>query len=595
MMAKSPKVEITPGSLDDAVKRGADLLAIDPDAALRQAQVILKKDGREPRALRIAAAAHRARGEAQYAARAELLAIEEGRRYPSLRQAAKALEEGAFGEASKLAAQHLRAYPDDLAALVLSAESALGIGLVEKAIPLLRSVLARAPEFAHASVLLVNALMLSDQLAEARKRLDRLLVAAPDNLALLSLSNRLANASGDFDTSVRVTGEMRRLAETSPDILTDHGDALRFAGRRDEARSAYREALRLSAEHARSWWSLADLDAASITDDDIGTLRGLIESPNLTPGDQANLQFALAMTLHDRQKFDEAFEHFADGNAARAKIEPYAADKFHRTMMDRLGQLRSSERWNLATPAQDAPTPVFMVGMPRAGSTLLERMLSQYPAVEAMGELQIVPHMVARLEAVAGVDRLNEVIATLSVEDTAERGDLYRDRVKEAMRTDARVAIDKMHMNWRHLPLILRALPEARVIDIRRDPMDCCWSNFRTLFSTGHPASNSLQGIGRFYRTYAEFTDGVRELLPDRVMLVRFEELVDDPRRILSDVAEFIGIAYSDSMLDFHLSSAPVATASSEQVRRPLNRRGIGAWQDYSDHLGPLREALGGE
>lgn len=592
-MAQAPRTQIAPGSLDEAIARGEELLGIDPNAALQQAQVILKKDGREPRALRIAAAAHRARGEAQYAARAELLAIEEGRRYPLLQRAAQALGQGDFGRASELAAQHIRAFPKDLAALTLSAESALGIGLTDKAIPLLRSILERAPDFGHARVLLVNALMLSDQLAEARRELDRLLSAAPNNLTLLSLSNRLANGAGDFDACVTITEQLLELEPKSPDIHADHADALRFSGQREKAIEAYRRALALAPDHARSWWSMADLDATSISDADIASLRGLIDNPSVAKEASANLHFALAIALNARGEQGEAFAHFSAGNALRAEQEPHSASEFHARMMDQLDRARAQAGLPSAPAASPAITPVFMVGMPRAGSTLLERMLAQSQRVEAMGELQIIPHMVKRLEVTGGSAKLNEVIARLSPEALATHGKWYRDRVAEAKKSSADFAIDKMHMNWRHLSLILRAMPEARVIDIRRDPMDCCWSNFRTLFSKGHAASNDLGDIGRFYRTYVEFTDGMRAIYPDRIMLVGYEELVDEPQRVLAEVATFLGIEYEDVMLDFHRSAAPVATASSEQVRQPLNRRGIGVWKAYADHLGPLREALG--
>ena len=593
MMAQKPNTQVTPGSLDEAIARGEELLGIDPNAALQQAQVILRKDGREPRALRIAAAAHRARGEHQYAARAELVALEEGRRYPDLQQAAKALAEGDFARASELAAQHIRAFPKDLAGLTLSAESALGIGLTDKAIPLLRAVLERAPGFGHARVLLVNALMLSDQLVDARKELDFLLASAPDNRSLLALSNRLSNGAGNFEACVRTTERLLTLEPKSPDLHADHADALRFSGRREEALEAYRRALELAPDHARSWWSMADLDASSITDADVSALRGLIAGESIPAEAKTNLHFALAIALHARGEHDEAFAQFASGNAVRAKQEPHSASQFHARMMDQLERLRAPGGLPSAAAGSKPVTPVFMVGMPRAGSTLLERMLAQSPRVEALGELQIIPHMVKRLELTQGSEKLNEVIADLSPETLAAQGKWYCERMAEAMRTDADLAIDKMHMNWRHLSLILRAMPEARIIDIRRNPMDCCWSNYRTLFSKGHAASNDLHDIGRFYSTYVEFTDGMREAFPDRIMLVRYEELVDEPGRVLNAVAAFLGIPYEETMLDFHRSKAPVATASSEQVRQPLNRRGIGSWQAYVDHLAPLREALG--
>ena len=592
-MSGGRPVETVGGSLDDALARGAALLQSDPALALKQAQVILRKDGREPRALRLAAAAHRARGEADFAAKAELLAIDEARRYPVLAQASKALNAGDFPAASDLAAKHLKDFPGDLAAIVLSAESALGIGLHDKAIPMLKMVLDRAPGFAHASVLLVNGLMLSDQLTEARKTLAPIIAAAPDDIGLLSLQNRLLTGAGDFEGCVETTQRLIDLKPKSPDFRADHADALRFVGRSDEAKEAYRKALELDPDHARSWWSLADLDASSLSDDDIAYLTKRLETAGFKGEREINFHFALAMAHHARKDFDQAFAHFEAGNRKRREADPFDAAEFRELMTRHLDHAGSIATAPKEVGENAPPLPLFVVGMPRAGSTLLERMLGQSDDIEPLGELQVVSHMVQRLMLTQGRDALPQTIAGLNEQALASMGSWYRNRACEMMRSNASIVIDKMHMNWRHLPLILRMLPQAKIIDIRRDPMDCCWSNYRTLFARGHAASSDLGDIASFYRTYTHFTDALRERFPDRIMLVEYENLVDRPQEVLGNVCEFLGVSYDEAMLAFHQSSDAVATASSEQVRKPLNHKGIGAWKDYEAHLTPLSDALG--
>ena len=592
-MSGGRPVETVGGSLDEALAHGAALLQSDPSLALKQAQVILRKDGREPRALRLAAAAHRARGEADLAAKAELLAIDEARRYPLLAQAAKALNDGDFPAASELSAKHLKDFPGDLAAIVLSAESALGIGLHDKAIPMLKMVLDRAPRFAHASVLLVNGLMLSDQLAEARRVMKPLIAAAPDDIGLLTLQNRLLNAAGDFEGCVKVTQDLIDLRPKTPDFRADHADALRFVGRSDDAKDAYRKALELDPDHARSWWSLADLAPETLSDTDIAFLSERLAAGSFKGEQEVNFHFALGLGPHARKNFDEAFAHFEAGNRIRQQAEPFDADEFAHLMQRHLDHAASIGSVSTSADEKTTPLPLFIVGMPRAGSTLLERMLAQHDAIEPLGELQIVSHMVQRMMLTQGRDALPDTVAGLNETALGSMGTWYRNRAREMMRSKAGIVIDKMHMNWRHLPLILRMLPEAKIIDIRRDPMDCCWSNYRTLFARGHAASSEMEGIARFYRTYANFTDSLRELFPDRIKLVEYESLVDHPQEVLLEVSEFLGVSYDEAMLAFHQSSDAVATASSEQVRKPLNRKGIGAWKDYEAHLGPLSEALG--
>ena len=584
----------TPGSLDAAIAHGEALLKTDAAAALHQAQVILKKDGRNPPALRIAAAAHRALGEDVYAKRAELLAIHEGQRYPALQQAAAEIQRGDFAKASQLAADHLKRYPSDLAALALSAESALGIGLTDKAIPLFRLILERAPDFTHAAVLLVNALMLSDLLTEAQNVLAGVLEKDPENLSLLGLQNRIYNSAGKFDACVSATARIIELAPENPDNHANHADALRFAGDKGASLAGYRRAVELAPDHGRAWWSTADLDASTISDAELIHIKSLISAEGSSDETQVNLNFAAGIAHHHREDFDEAFRHFAAGNAIREALEPFDAEEFRKDMQEKLALAK--DLGSAASPSPNAtsgPLPVFMVGMPRAGSTLLERMLASATEVQAMGELQISPHMVKRLEVAGGKESLNARTAALSQAARDSMGKWYNARLQEFTRDETRVAIDKMHMNWRHLPFILRILPEAKIIDIRRDGMDCCWSNFRTVFSRGHSASNSLAGIGHFYRTYVEFMDSMRALCPDRILLVQYEDLIDEPARYLASVCEFLGVSFDEAMLEFHKSKEPVATASSEQVRQPLNKRGLGAWRPYAAHLGDLRQVLG--
>jgi hypothetical protein len=230
--------------------------------------------------------------------------------------------------------------------------------------------------------------------------------------------------------------------------------------------------------------------------------------------------------------------------------------------------------------------------MPRSGSTLVERILGRHSRIEALGELPLVPHIV---DSVALEDRdsaLESRFAALDAERLGELRGRYLDRASERRRSDRPFTTDKLHMNWRHLPLILRMLPEARVIDVRRSALDCCWSNYK-LLSRGHPASADLRDLGRYFSDYVRLMDHIDHVAPGRIHRLRYEALVDDVEGETRKMLDHVGVAFEPRTLDFHLSDQPVATASSEQVRRPLNREGIGAWRPYAQWLGPLREALG--
>jgi len=586
-------VETVGGSLDEALAHGAALLQSDPSLALKQAQVILRKDGREPRALRLAAAAHRARGEADLAAKAELLAIDEARRYPLLAQAAKALNDGDFPAASELSAKHLQDFPGDLAAIVLSAESALGIGLHDKAIPMLKMVLDRAPRFAHASVLLVNGLMLSDQLAEARRVMKPLIAAAPDDIGLLTLQNRLLNGAGDFEGCVKVTQDLIDLRPKSPDFRADHADALRFVGRSDDAKNAYRKALELDSDHARSWWSLADLAPETLTDADIAFMSERLAAGGFKGEQEVNFHFALALGHHARKNFDEAFAHFEAGNRIRQQVEPFDADEFAHLMQRHLDHAASIGSVSTSADEKTSPLPLFIVGMPRAGSTLLEQILASHSQVDGTLELPNILSLAHRLRGrKAGESLYPAVLHDLTPEQLSDFGEAFIEDTR-VHRQGAPFFIDKMPNNFRHIGLIHLMLPNAKIIDARRAPMDCCFSGFKQLFAEGQEFTYGLKEIGQYYSDYVRLMDHWDEVLPGKVLRVQHEDVLDDLEGEVRRMLDYLELPFEEACLTFHETERAVRTASSEQVRRPINRSGQDAWKPFEPWLGELKSALG--
>ena len=580
------------GTMEEALANGRALLRQDASMALRQAQAILQRDPGELRALRLAAAAHRARGEKALAERAEQVAIEKSNTIPLLAAAEKAMRAGEYGEASRLAAEQLRSEPDDLAALTFSAESAIALGLPDKAIPLLETVLGRVSGFVHARMLLANALMLTDRLKAARALLEPMRRQLGQDPSLLNLLARINSDLGDLDAANEIGGELTRLEPNSAETWTNYGDTLRFSGQRAKAIWAYRKAIGVESHHGRAWWSLTDLDPAGIGNSDLAAIEDALAARENEPEHAGNLHFTLGIVRDARGEAEAAFRHFAAGNALRREAQPYDPDEITTQVNRYLALLTRDCIPQVPADSVDS-APIFILGMPRAGSTLVERMLGRHSCVEALGELAIVPHMVQRMKLDCGDNGLERHVAELDEAKLKYLGEWYLARAGERMKSSAPLFIDKLHMNWRHLGLILRMLPQARIVDVRRDAMDCCWSNFKTLFARGHPAASDLEDLGRFYLDYMCFTDTLREYAPERIMLLQYEKLVENPEEEARKLCGFIGVSFEATILDFHLSKEPVATASSEQVRQPLNRRGIGAWKPYAQWLGPLRDALG--
>lgn len=588
-----PELASQPGTLEDALANGRKLLGAEPAAALAQAQAILRARRGFAPALRLAAAAHRALGENEHAQHAEMSALAAGERDPSLQAIARALGAKQHGEASRLAALYLKQSPDDLAALTMSAEAAIALGVADKGLPLLEQVLDRAPDFRPAQMLRISALIQLDRLSEARSAIRAQIDRESGGIAQLQLLSRISSEAGDWDQVVAMGRQIVSRPEATCEDWVSLGDGLRFAGQKREAVAAYREALAIEPRHGRAWWSLTDIDAGGLEESDVAAMENALEVRGNMPEHAGNLHFALGLACDVRGDHRRAYEHFGAGNRLRRVAQPYDADELSRSVDRWIAAFGDAASIPSRRARSDEATPVFIIGMPRAGSTLLERALGMHSAIEPLGELAIMPNLVKRLER--DHPAIEGHVAAISDDAIAALGESYLERARERQSEGAPFFIDKLHMNWKHLPIILRAVPTAKVIDLRRDPFDCCWSNYKTLFARGHPAASDLYDLGRFYRDYVRQTDYFRELAPGRVTLVSYERLIDAFEPVIRSLLAFCGLRFEEACLEFHTSQAPVATASSEQVREPLNRKGIGTWEPYRAWLDPLREGLGRE
>ena len=588
-----PPAQVRPGSVAEALANGRRLLKDHPRTALDQAHAILRGDPSDPDALRLAAAAHRALGEPADAERAELAAIHHSKTIPLLAQAAAALDAKQPAEGSRLAAERLKQRPDDLAALTLSAESALAMSLPDKAEPLLRRVLSRLPSFVPARMLLVTSLQLQDKLREALAVLEPVLTARPHDPTALRQRAKIETDLGDHQAAAVTYESLLKAAGDAPDVWITYGDALRFLGRKTDSALAYRRALAIDRRDGQAWWSLVNLDPASTDAEAIEAMETALADRTDEPEHAGNLHFALGGAYDALGRYADAFPHFAAGNALRLAAQPYDPEEIKGQVGRYVEAFRSGSVPERSSMGRRGPAPIFIVGMPRSGSTLVERILGRHPQIEALGELPIMPHIVEAMRRDDPTGPLERRIAALSRNRLDEIAARYLDRSAEHRRSDRPWFTDKLHMNWRHLPLILRALPGARVIDVRRSALDCCWSNYKLLFARGHPAASDLGHLGRFFRDYVRLIDHLEGITPDAILQIRYEDVVDDVDAQTRRMLAFLDLEYDPSCVDFHLSKDPVATASSEQVRRPLNRSGIGSWRNYAPWLEPLREALG--
>jgi tetratricopeptide (TPR) repeat protein len=575
---------------DGDIATANNLLEADPAAALSFAESRLRQ-APDARLFRIAARACRALGLVEDAEDAELAAIQAGFKAPDLIEAATANRDGRSDESRALIDRFLDSNPDDLLALTMAAEADIHSWELERAEARLREVLDRAPSFLRAIMLLAKYLALQARLREAIAVVGDVVRRKPGNVTALQYLAELNAEANDHEAAAEIYSRLLKLNPAQLAIWIIYAQQLRMLGSKANSQAAFRQALKLDPNNGPAWWGLAYYFTSSMTEQDVAAIEQALAVREGTAEDGGPLHIALSIFAERRGDHEQAFRHVATGKALRAMAHPYDAAAASRSV-DELVEAFAADR--LARPNPDGcadNAPIFIIGMPRSGTTLLERILSRHSEVEAGGELPIMPRLHESLRR--GSDsRYLERLATMSGTEFGALGATYIERSRDYRTSDKPRFIDKLNSNWRHAGLIRLMLPQAKIIDLRRDALDCCWSNFKMLFAEGHIASNDQSDIAHYYRDYVRLTDSL-SASGSGILRVRYEDLVDDVEGQTRAILEFLGLDFEPDCLDFHLSTSAVATPSSEQVRRPINREGIGSADPYRQWLGPMIKTLG--
>jgi tetratricopeptide (TPR) repeat protein len=509
-------------------------------------------------------------------------------RWPSdLMQAALALHDNQLHVAEPLLKAYLKRDPFDARAIRMLAELAGRIGRYGDAEALLRRAVELAPGFTAARANLALVLYRQNRAPEALTLLDAVIADEPDNPGHANLKAAALGRLGGFEDAIALYEKVLRDAPGQPRVWLSYGHMLKTVGRRDDGIAAYRRALALLPTLGDAWWSLANLKTVRFDDADIASMEAGLARDDLDDEDRFHLDFALGKAFEDRREPVQSFAHYAAGNALRRTRIVYDADET-RVFVDRSIALLTPDFLN-ARRGQgcEAPDPIFVLGMPRAGSTLIEQILASHSRVEGTTELPDMPALARRIADYP------QGIATLSADALREIGEEYLRRAAIQRRTDRPFFIDKLPNNWAHTALIHLALPNARIIDARRDPLDCCFSNFKQHYARGQTFSYSLDDLGRYYRDYVRLMTHVDAVLPGRVHRVDHEALLENTEVEVRALLTACGLEFEPACLAFHETERAVRTASSEQVRRPINRDGVDAWRPYEMWLDPLKTALG--
>jgi len=504
-------------------------------------------------------------------------------------------EDGDLDAAEPLVRAYLLKHGDHVEAMRLLARIGIARKVFDDAELLLAAVLKLAPGYRAARREYAQVLVELHKYDQARRELDRLLAEEPENRLLKTLYATSCVGLGKHARAIELYRELLLGMSGDAELHLSIAHAQKTLGQSQEAIDSYRRAAACRPDFGDAYWSLANLKTYRFTDDELARMRAAESSPTTGAVDRYHLCFALGKALEDRGEYAESFRYYELGNALKRTESKYRAELVENNTRQ---QIEVCTREFFATrQAVGSPdgSPIFIVGLPRSGSTLLEQILASHSQVEGTQELANIQQIVAKLR---GRDpdpnnpRYPRILAQLQSEDFQKLGEEYLAGTR-IYRTNKPHFIDKMPNNFRHVGLIHLILPNARIIDARREPMACCFSNLKQLFAQGQEFSYGVEDIARYYRTYLELMRHWDRVLPGRVLRIQHEDVIDDLEGNVRRILDFCGLEFEPRCVEFHKTERSVRTASSEQVRQPIFREGLDQWRHFEPWLEPLKNALG--
>ena len=504
--------------------------------------------------------------------------------------------DGDIHEAERIVRGYLLARGNHVEAMRLLAKIGTKLDVLDDAELLLDAVLTLAPDYHAARFDYVQVLLGRHKHVKALEELDKLLKVEPLNRSYRTAQATARVGLGEFERAIELYRELLVETPQAAELHLSIAHALKTLGRRDEAIESYRTSAAIRPGYGDAYWSLANLKTYRFKDEEIRRMRAAEEAPNTQLTDRFHLCFALGKALEDAGQYAASFAYYERGNALKKTESRYRPESIERNAQLQIsictGEFFSARQGMGCASA----APIFIVGLPRAGSTLLEQILASHSQVEGTTELPEIPRLALELQGRESTDsnpRYPGVLRELTAADFQRLGEKYLADTR-VYRTGKPRFIDKMPNNFRHIGLIHLILPKAKIIDARREPLACCFSNFKQLFASGQEFTYSLEDIGRYYRSYIELMHHWDAVLPGKILRVQHEDVVEDLEGNVRRILEFCGLPFESQCVEFYKTERSVRTASSEQVRQPIFKEGLDQWLSFEPWLGPLKEALWG-
>lgn len=504
------------------------------------------------------------------------------------------LYEGKLVKAENACRHFLQNNPHNIEAMRLLADIGSRLGILEDADFLLESALEFEPDNIQVRIDYIQILRKRQKFSEALKQSEILYQRDPENAVFQSLFAVESMQTGDYDRALALFEKILQQLPNDPVTLTSKGHALKTFGRHDEAVRSYQKAFQSDPGYGDAYYGLANLKTYRFSDEELVLMELQEQGNRLSYQNRIHICFALGKAYEDRKEYDTSFGYYDRGNELKRVQSRYDADQMTAELQAQIKVCTPDLFEKQAGKGHEAPDPIFILGLPRAGSTLLEQILASHSQIDGTLELPNIlslAHRLRRRKQASNDSLYPEVLHDL---DASQLRDMGRDFIDSTRihRQGAPYFIDKMPNNFRHIGLIKLILPNAKIIDARREPMACCFSGFKQLFAEGQEFTYGLDEMGRYYRDYVQLMAHWDTVLPGAVLRVQHEDVLDDLEGQVHRMLDYLGLPFEQGCIDFHQTERAVRTASSEQVRQPITKASVDLWRHYQSHLQPLKDAL---
>ena len=505
------------------------------------------------------------------------------------------LNEGRLGMAEAKCRAFLKENPTHTYAMSLLAEIANRLGYFDDAEFLLEKAVEFKPDDGDLRMKYASILRKKQKFAKTMEQVNILCDKHPDNLTYQAQKASEIMQNGDHETAITLLDDILSKNPYNFSTFTSKGHAQKTLGKTDEAIKSYQSAYQIKPDHGEAFFSLANLKTYSFSSSELESMREQVSKVDLSLRDKAYFHFALAQGCEVNGEYDEAFFHLEKGNKIKNDQSQYSIERMEKELQAQIEICNDKFFHDLGNGGCDTKEPIFILGLPRAGSTLIEQILASHSMVDGTLEL---PNILSIAQSLRGDDIYGKLgnypksMESLSLDQREALGRGYIEDTK-MHRKDAPMFTDKMPNNFRHIGLIHLIMPNAKIIDARRYPLDCCFSMFKQLFAQGQEFSYGLAEAGSYYRNYVNLMDHWNSVLPDKILRVNNEDVIEDLEGQVRRMLEFLELPFEEQCISFHETDRSVRTASSEQVRRPINKDGMERWKPYSKHLKPLVDNLG--